>query len=234
MIPSQRWFPSNLQSRAAWLQNFYTQFAVVSASLGFTAGDVSNVEKDNQVMQFLADTMVQLDAFKSAVVQFRQIITEGDIGDPTPAFPDNPAFTLPVQQPTGIFERLADLVDRIKVAPAYTDEIGALLGIMLSAPDSISPENVKPTIEVFAAQNDYHFSIVVSNRGKSDMWRVEIRRAGQEKWSNAITASGKSVDVEVQPTVEDKPEQLQVRVQLLKNNADYGQLSDMVSVTVNP
>ena len=144
MIPSPRWFPTSLQDRAAWYQNFQTQFAAVAVSFGFTAGDISIVDKDNQIMQFLADTIVQLEAYKKAVGQFREIITEGDIGDPTPAFPANPAFALPVEQPTGIFERLVDLVERIKAAPAYTNETGALLGIIASAPDSISPEDVKP------------------------------------------------------------------------------------------
>ena len=64
--------------------------------------------------------------------QYRKIITEGDIGDPTPEFPANPAFALPVVQPTGIFERLNNLVERIRVAPNYTAETGALLGIIPS------------------------------------------------------------------------------------------------------
>ena len=48
------------------------------------------------------------------------------------------------------------------------------------------------------------------------------------------TASGKSIDVTIEPTAQGKPEQIQVRVQLKKNNADYGQPSDAVYVTVNP
>jgi hypothetical protein len=185
-------------------------------------------------MQFLADTLVQLDAYKKAVGQYLRIITEGGIGDPTPAFPANPNFNLPVIQATGIFERLIELVDRIKAAPAYTDEIGALLGIIPSAPDSISPEDVKPGTEVHAAQSNYEFAVVVSNRAKSDSWSVEIRREGQEKWEEVKTATGKSVNVKIMPTEDGKPERIQIRVRLRKNNEDYGQFSDIVYVTVNP
>ena len=46
--------------------------------------------------------------------------------------------------------------------------------------------------------------------------------------------AGILVNVVITPTTPDKPEQLQVRVQLRKNNQNYGQLSDVVSVTVNP
>jgi hypothetical protein len=38
----------------------------------------------------------------------------------------------------------------------------------------------------------------------------------------------------VTPTTPGESEQIQVRVQLKKNNQNYGQPSDMVYVTVNP
>ena len=47
-------------------------------------------------------------------------------------------------------------------------------------------------------------------------------------------ANGKSADVSVTLTTPGQPEQVQVRVQLLKNNTNYGQLSDASYVTVNP
>ena len=234
MIPSSRWFPSGLQDRAAWFQNFSTQFAAVAVSLGFTAADGTAVDKDNQIMQFLADSETQLKAYSKAVTQYRKLITEGDIGDPTPEFPANPAFALPVVQPTGIFERLNNLVERIRVAPNYTAETGALLGIIPTTSESIAPGDVKPSIHVFAAQTGYEFSVVAEKREKSDSWNVEIRRAGLEKWETVKTATGKSVNVVITPTTPDKPEQLQIRVQLLKNNENYGQSSDIVPVTVNP
>lgn len=234
MRPSPRWFPSGLQEQAAWFENFTTQFTALAAGLGFTGGEATAVGKDNDVMQFLAEATVEVKAFEDAVRQYRMIITEGDIGDPTPSFPANPALTPAAAMPTGIFERLNDLVERIRVAPSYTNETGALLGIIPSKSDSLAPGDVKPVIKVFPAQSGYHFSVVVEKREKADMWNVEVRRVGQEKWQNIKTASGKSVDVHIEPTTDGAPEQLQVRVQLLKSNENYGQMSDVVYVTVNP
>ena len=130
MIPSQRWFPSSLQDRAAWFNNFATQFAVVGAGLGFTEAEVTAVGADNTAFQKLASITVQLDAYADAVRQFRVVITEGSIGDPNPSFPALPAYTAVTGVSTGIFERLDQLVKRIRVAPSYTDETGALLGIV--------------------------------------------------------------------------------------------------------
>ena len=234
MIPSQTWFPTSWAERAIWFQNFQVQFSAVALSLGFTAADIAEVDKDNEIIQFLANTMVQMDAFDDAVRQYRRIITTGDIGDPIPSFPANPTFALPASQPTGIFERLNKLRERIMVAPNYTNEIGALLQILPSTPDSISPELVKPTIKITAAQTGYLFSVVVEKREKADMWDVLTLRKGATSWETVKTAVGKSVDVVVSPQTAGESEQIQVRVQLKLKNANYGQPSDIVYVTVNP
>jgi len=160
MIPSQTWFPTNLAARAAWYENFATQFALIAVSLGFTTNDINSIANDNAVFQFLANAAVQLEAYITAIGKYRKIITEGDIGEPNPQFPANPSFTLPAIVYTGMFERLNKLRTRIMAAENYTDETGALLGILPKAPDSLVESEAKPQIETFAAQSGYHFSVV--------------------------------------------------------------------------
>lgn len=108
------------------------------------------------------------------------------------------------------------------------------MGIVVPKGEGISPGSVKPTGDVSAAQNGYLFSVVVANRGESDQSEVQIRRAGSETWTTVKAFTGKSVDVTVSPTTPGQPEQIQVRIQLKKKNENYGQVSDAVSVTVNP
>lgn len=234
MVPSQKWFPTNLAARALWYENFANQFSDVGLSLGFTANDIGSVTNDNDVFQFLANAIVEIEAYKKSLQQYLKIITEGNVGEPNPQFPANPNLTLPATVFTGIFERLVDLVERIRVAPNYTDQIGALLGILPTASEQLNPQDVKPQIQAFAAQTGYQFSVVVAGRGEWDMWDVLILRKGAPSWQNVKTAVGKSVDVTVQPTTPGESEQIQARVQLKKNNQNYGQPSDMVYVTVNP
>jgi hypothetical protein len=50
--------------------------------------------------------------------------------------------------PTGIYQRLIDLVDRIRASAAYTDEIGVLLGIIPSTSQPLAEVDLKPVIEV--------------------------------------------------------------------------------------
>jgi len=234
MIPSVRWFPSGLQNRAAWFQNFSEKFSDVATSLGFSAADVTAVEQDNQVMQFLAQIIVQLDTYDDAIRKYLAIITEGDPGSATPMFPANLDFVLPLILATGIYARIINLVERIKLAKGYTDETGALLGILPTATGSVSPGSVKPSIKAFAAVEDYEASVVVSGREKADQWQVEILREGATEWETIKIATGKSVDIKITPTAQGKPERVQIRVQLIKNNKKYGQPSDPTYVTLNP
>lgn len=233
MLLSSTWFPTNLPARAVWFANFNTNFAAVAASLGLTSF-VAQVGKDNAVMQFAADSFAQLKAYESAMGQYRRIITEGDIGDPEPAIPANPAFAFPDSVPTGIFERVGKLRDKIMSADAYTDEIGALLGILSSAPASIAPGDVKPSIEASGAQTGYLFSIVVKDRAEADMWDVFIQRKGESGWTSVGRFTGRSTDVTITPATPGDSEQFNVRVQLRKGNTNYGQVSDIVQVTINP
>lgn len=233
MIPSFRWFPYGLAARAAWFLNFFNKFSQVATSLGFTAADVTAVENDNQVMQFLSDTVVQLEAYEEAVKQYRIVITEQPIGKNTPEFPANPSFTLPIEVPTGIFERLNDLVDRIRVAPGYTDEIGALLGILPSSPDKPAPETLKPVATIVPAFGGYKFTVHATRMGMP-AYKAQIRRMDSEAWTDAGFSTTADLEVTVQPTVAGQTERLQVRVILLKNNQPVGEPSDAVYVTVNP
>src|SRR5690606_19027189 len=139
---------------------------------------------------------------------------------------------LPNPANAGAYQRFMERGKRWKTSPGWTPEIGTALGYD-AAPPKPSPDSVKPEIKVFAASSGYHFSIVVSDRGEANMWGIYIlRKAGV--WTKIDSASGKSADVHVTPSTPGDAEQLQVRVQLRKNNEDYGQVSDPAYVTINP
>ncbi|HEX9961410.1 MAG TPA: hypothetical protein VGB00_10790 [Pyrinomonadaceae bacterium] len=233
MVPSKRWFPFSLAERAAWFQNFAEQFAAIAVSLGFTAADVAKVNDDNAMMQFLAGLKNTLKAIDDAVRKFRDIVTEGDIGDAPPQFPVWELPEPPVTVVTGIFERLDRLVDKIRAADNYTDEIGALLGILPSKGDSIADGELKAMAKVAPAFSAYTFSVTTSKMG-ADGFKVQIRRAGSETWTDAAFGTSSPLAVTIQPTTPGQPEQIQARVILLRKNTPAGQPSDAVSITVNP
>src|SRR5258706_16008155 len=97
-------------------------------------------------MSFLADKISTSDAYIDAMCTFRRIYTDASIGDPTPAFPGDISLTPPAVVPAGMFERLDNLVKRIRVAPLFTSEYGALLGINTGGGPHIPIEDFPPVL----------------------------------------------------------------------------------------
>lgn len=238
MIPSDKWFPTTLAARVLWLKNFIEQFLIYAAGLGFTPAEITAMQQDVEDFQATADAVTAVDALKSAIREYRISFSEGDIGDPDPVFPTGGITAPPNNRPAGFFERLDKARDRILAAPTYAPEIGAAMNILGTGPaPEIDPESVQPTLDVFPAElGGYLFTVVVGNRAASDMWIVSVTPVGVNNWQTLATATGKSIDVVYSPTPEQagKPVQLQVRIQLRKQNANYGQPSQIEQVTINP
>jgi len=231
MQPSHKWFPTSLQERAAWYQNFSTQFLVVATQLGFTVLDQSGVDADNLIVQFLAQTAVDIDSYKDAVRQYRVIMLEGNVGDPMPSFPANTSFSAPASRPTGIFERLDELVKRIRVSPSYTDEIGALLGILPSGSGSVSPIDLKPVIKAVALPG----SVVLVSfvRGSTDGVIVETK-LDNGTWSDAGRYFKSPAQLPIPQNADNLPRAVQVRARYVDGDTPVGQLSSVVSTATQP
>lgn len=217
---------SHLQKQNQTIDQFKTES-------GADIADVDSIEHDTANMEFVVELAPIATEFKESVSGVKRKLIRGEIGAALGTIMAAPATVPPFAFVAGIEKRSRERDQRFKRSKTMTE--AAMIGLdLVDTPDNISPGSVKPTVEVFAAQNGYTFSVVISNRGDSDSADVLIRRAGSETISVGKTFTGKSVDVTVVPTTPGQPEKLQVSIQLKKKNGDYGQVSDAVSVTVNP
>jgi hypothetical protein len=230
----RRWLPFTLEALVPWFANFAFKFDEFAIGLGFVAADVTKMQQDYETVQWLLDAQKSAEANLSAFRKFRDETLYGEKGDPTPVEPPTALPAQPAVLTITVIERLIKLVERIQLSDSYTEGIGAALGIVTAPGDDISPANVKPTIQLFPAQSGYEFAVVINGRADADMANAEIRRQNSEKWTTIKSGTGKSLSVNIAPTVEGQPEKLEVRVQLLKKNAPYGQPSDPAYVTVSP
>jgi hypothetical protein len=80
----------------------------------------------------------------------------------------------------------------------------------------------------------YLFSAVVSGRHRAEAWQLWVRPSGTSEWQLLDTATGRSADFVYPKGDASGPVQLEVYVQLRRNNQNYGQPSDIGLVTVNP
>jgi hypothetical protein len=236
-IPSVKWYPQSLQERAAWFDNLALRFAQVAPGLGFLPADVVIVQTDNTCFQDLASGREQLDAFVEAVTAYRRNVCEGNVGDPTPVFPTAPTITPAELPPTGIFQRLIELVARIRVAPTYTPEIGALLGIIPSSASTsgtgsgTDDGDLKPVLKANAMPGNV--VEVKFTRGHTDGIDVEIKVDNAPAWSSGGRFFKSPAALNI-PDGTGLPHSVQIRARYLDGNDPVGQNSDTVNVVTTP
>lgn len=209
--------------------------AAYQAAVGATAGDITDIAEQLAIVESIMEHCDLYDANKKAAFGIKDQIFRGAENEPVAAVPTTPAFVPPFPLVSGIVNITNSRNRRFREGPAFDDEVGIILGILSATPVTpIDPNTVTPTTEVFAATSGAMFSCVVGNRADSDSWQVSIMRLGGSSWQNVGTFTGKSGDVTISLTNETQPEQIQVRVQLRKSNANYGNVSDAKTITVNP
>lgn len=231
--PSPLWYPTNLQDQAAWHVVFAGQATASGTTYGLTAAEVTQIEEDKDMVVFLAAGMNTIDAYVDAVRAFRKDVLESPVNGGTPTFPAALALGFPPSVPRGIWERVIKFADRIKASAPYTVSVGESYGIVPSSPDPIAPTLVQPTVDCTSAQHGYLYTVLVSKREEADSWQVFARPAGGGAWQMAATATGKIVEIVYDPGAATGSIQLEVYVQLRKNNENYGQPSEITLVTVN-
>lgn len=209
--------------------------------VGATAQDVTDINDQLGIINSLIEHCELYDANKKTAFGVKDQCYRGDENEPVAAVPTTPAFVPPAALVSGILHITNSRNRRFREGPAFDEEIGVALGILTVGPTApTNPGSVTPTVELFPAASGAMFSCVVGNRVDSDSWIVQIMRTGGAGggggggWQNLGTFTGKSADVTITLTNPGQPEQIQVRIQLRKSNADYGNVSPALTVTVNP
>lgn len=228
------WYPRKMDDIAAWWANFKLRKSEFKSKYAVLLAEDVALDAAAAWVEYWVSTRHVFDDMSKQLTQYFGAISGND---PTLDPPAPITWTLPAGKPDeippGLEKFIRDIRREVVGLTNYSKADGAALGFESAAAPKPDPMLVKPEIKVFGAASGYHFSVVVSNRGDSNMWDVYIQRKGGG-WAKIDSASGKSADIHVTPLADGDPEQLQVRVQLRKANADYGQVSDPAYVTVNP
>ena len=228
------WYPRNRADKRAWHVNFNLKRPDFEAKYLILGTLKPELIADCDWVEWWADTMSIEDDRSQQMTKYFNVISGNDeSADP----PNAPTWAVPPGQPSevppGIEKRIRDVRREVVAATNYSKADGEALGFEAAASDAPDPSAVKPDLKTFSAATGFMFSAVVTGREESDQWQISAAEAGTTSWKVLGTFTGKSGDVTYSDGT-DKPVQLQVRVQLRKNNANYGQPSDIVQTTVNP
>ena len=231
MIPSDKWFPTSWAERVTWFNTFAQAFATIGPTLGFTSTDVHLVNDDNAMMQFLGQNLPTIENYAEAARSFRRIITEGEVDGTTPAFPAIASIQPSATVAQGIFERLDNLVKRIRLAPGYTDEEGDQLGIVPKKPSSIAPENAQPTLTT-----DTDPGNVVYVKFKKGQFTGIFLQASIDKgaWEDRGRFTRSPVKLTIAQTPEELPRLVALRARYLVGDDAVGDWSSTVTAQTTP
>ena len=230
-------YPGNMESTATWHASFAANVGKFAAKYNITPAQLASVAADNAWVQYWVARRYAAAIFASQLASYYNSISGNDTSlDP----PLTPAFELtgqPDEVPPGIEFRARELARHIRGHSVYSEADGTMLGIIGEGGGGYGLNGViKPTIKTVAAASKYLFTVNVNMRGVSDSWQVWATVVGENKWHNLATATGRSAEIAYAPADQDNkvPYQLQIRVQLRRSNKDYGQVSQISAVTVNP
>ncbi len=232
-IPSRTWFPGSLSERATWYQNFNTQFAIVGPGLGFTPAEVAAVSEDNDIIQWLAQVDVMVEHYDKGMNAYRREMLEGASGKPGVVLPPPPVYPTPV--PTGdagVFERLIALVERIRVAPDYTEEDGELLGIVPTKPADLNPNDLQPNPSLTALPGNV--IEVAFKRGRTEGIEVDIEVDNSGSWEHAGKFFKSPGEIVIPQNTISSARSVKVRARYLLDNKAVGQYSEIDQISTIP
>jgi hypothetical protein len=203
----------------------------LASQLGLLPAELTTISDDNDTMTFCAQSTTNMDTFMDAFRQYRKAVTESIIGEPTPVVPAYIPLATGPTTPAGIFQRLDNFVKRIRAASSYTDEIGALLGIIPSKGEDIVETEMKPVLKANAMPGSV---VQVSfTRGKSDGVVIETKVDNSSTWSSAGTYFKSPASVII-PDGTGMPHAVQIRARYVIGNEAAGLNSDTVNVVTTP
>jgi hypothetical protein len=220
------------QSEARFLEHLQLQDQNIDqyqTEVGATAAEKDQIKEDAAAFEFLIETCNAVDEYKKAAFAIKAQFFSNKTEPPVGAFVTAPTITAPPIL-AGAVKRSRELDQRFLHSAGITE--AAKVALDLIGPESDAPVDVKPTFEAHAAQMNFLFSVVTQNRGQADMWEVWARPKGGD-WAVVGSATGKSSDFTYAAGGDD-PVVVDLRIQLKKNNENYGILSDIVSITLNP
>jgi hypothetical protein len=145
---SKTYLPTSDADRVIWLNNFSTKIGTYATSIGITTAEVTSVHNDAAFFQFIENMVEVYKQTVNNVVGYKNLVKHAIGQQHLGAIPSLPALgTPPAVITEGAFDRVMKLVARIKASLAYTDSIGADLGI-IAPTQVVDPNALQPVLKV--------------------------------------------------------------------------------------
>ncbi len=224
-MAKDHYLPRADKDRVVWLNNFSTKFGTSAVPLGFVAADVTSVNNDGALFNYLVNQVEVFTSAKENRVNYKNLIKDGPLGavaGPAPTVPVVPAA--PTGVAAGIFPRIAQLVQRIKNSPTYTEALGKDLGI-IGAEQTTHKTEMKPVLKLVLKGGQIEVQWV---KGDADAIHLETDKSNGKWELLAVDTVPHYTDT----TPITTPSTWKYRAIYVINDEMVGQWSDVTSIAV--
>jgi len=229
---NQPYFPGSESASIAWLIHFAAKLAPCGEQLGLSAEEIAATLADIKFYVWYTTTYypgIQQAGLEATAYKNILAYDPANTLRPLPvmaSYEDAPAV-----RPAGILSRLFNLIQRIKLSPAYSAAIGQDLGII--GTQSIDTHNY-PGLTLEIQRNETQEYVVVKfTKYQHDAVAIESRRSNGE-WEN-MGISLKKPWLDMRPLlVAGVPEVREYRIRWYNDPTTSGEFSPVQKITVGP
>ncbi len=221
-------------SEAKWslfLNNLSEKLPQYSAGLGVSAADLAMLAAIAANFTYLVNYTAQLKDAVDSYFRYKQQMMKGALGsEPTP--PVLPSCNLPEAGMRGMIRWVLLLVRRIEASPGFTEQIGDDLGLIVINPGP-SPDIVLIPSLRFQSEPD---GIVITKYGKKKQTglRLEYKLVDEAEWIHLGDFTRATIAQQLPANLRQRPEMLNYRGRLLKNDVPVGEYSPVYTVITRP
>ncbi len=145
---STPYLPVSDTGRVVWLNNFSNRIGQYATSLGLVAADVTSIQHDAAMYSYVVQLQDAGHQYWTAVSSVKKQLRSSPQQTTAPVLPAAPSVgTPPTAVNSGIFNRVALLVARIKQSSAYTAAMGQDLNI-IPVTTTINPSDMVPNLSI--------------------------------------------------------------------------------------
>lgn len=225
------YLPDSQNDRVVWLNSFAMKIGnYAPATLTtVTAADATSVQDDAAYYQAVVTMAKNFDDLKQDLTQYLKKLSYAAQGTSLGPFP-GVTVMLTTAVEAGIFTRISALVRRIKADPAYTEAIGADLGV-IGAEATFDESTAKPQLKLKFTAGSVKIDF---NKPRSlDGVKIYSKRGNEDEFTLlAIDTSSPYIDN--RPNLEaQQPEKREYKAWFYKDDSITGLESSVESIIVN-
>ena len=220
------YMPNSDSQRVLWLNNFAAKLPQEAETLGVSKAELESVTNDSLVFAYIMDCLESVKKYNLQMTSFKNLVRDDVSNQQVAVIPQPPIFPqMPAFSKTGIFNRVRVLVQKIKLAKNYTDNIGKNLGI-IGETYNIDYSTLKPTINVSINANNV---VVKWRKGQTEALNVYVKRGDADFILVGTSIKPPFVDTTKLPEV---PTNWVYRAIFVNNKVEVGKYSDEENILV--